>query len=91
MTIREYFSFFESQLPEEQRNLRSTCLALLRGGISTMEQLKRMYTDTPERLEKLRDIGPKRMELIAMALKLYRPDGQGPPGRQQPDIPAERV
>ena len=66
--------------PDLHTALQRTSLALRRGGVQTTEQLQALYLVHPEKLEKLRDIGPKRMELIRQVLLFCRdllPESEG--------------
>ena len=53
-------------------------LALRRGGVSTLEQLKELYQSVPQKLASMRDIGPQRMALIGEILQAC--EALGPPG-----------
>ena len=73
MDLREVFSNYEAASPSGGSNVQSTSLALRRGGINTMEQLRKLSEEEPERVTSLRGIGPRRMALIREILDFWAP------------------
>lgn len=70
--IKEYFAACEPIFPQYRTQLRRLSLALCRGGVERMEELCRIYTQTPERLMKIRSIGTKSLPLIEEVCRQYQ-------------------
>lgn len=78
MKLCEAFAQYGACGPSPRGELQSTCLALRRAGVDTIERLAELYRGGPGDLETIRGIGPQRMELISMILSLYD-SGQAAP------------
>ena len=48
--VKAYFTACEQAFPAQRAQLRRIALALCRGGVERMEELCRLYAQTPERL-----------------------------------------
>ena len=78
MKLCEAFAQYGTRSSSGQGELQSTCLALRRAGVDTIERLAELYCGGPGDLETIRGIGPQRMELIGKILSLCEA-GQAPP------------
>ena len=72
--IKEYFARCEVRFPEQRAQLRQVSLALRREQIDTIEQLYRLFQNTPEALADIRSIGEKRLGIIERVCKAYEAD-----------------
>ena len=52
--VKAYFTACEQAFPAQRAQLRRIALALCRGGVERMEELCRLYAQTPERLMEIR-------------------------------------
>lgn len=71
MNLSDFFAQCEKEMPEKSTGLRRTSFALRRAGVNTMEVLCDMQTNTPEKVENIRDIGPQSLDLIQEVVSLF--------------------
>ena len=71
MDLKEIFMILDREHVATSSTLKSTCLALRRSDINTIEELKEAYENNHDELEKIRNIGPKRMEVIDRVIEIY--------------------
>ena len=75
--VKAYFTACEQAFPAKRTQLRRIALALCRGGVERMEELCRLYAQTPERLMEIRSIGTKSLPVIAEVCRRYQRMGEG--------------
>ncbi|MBM6885512.1 hypothetical protein [Pseudoflavonifractor phocaeensis] len=75
--VKQYFAVCELVFPAQRAELRRIALALCRGGVERMEELCRLYAQTPERLMEIRSIGAKSLPVIAEVCRRYQRMGEG--------------
>lgn len=75
--VKAYFTACEQAFPAQRAQLRRIALALCRGGVERMEELCRLYAQTPERLMEIRSIGAKSLPVIAEVCRRYQRMGEG--------------
>ena len=75
--VKAYFTACEQAFPAQRAQLRRLALALGRGGVERMEELCRLYAQTPERLMEIRSIGTKSLPVIAEVCRRYQRMGEG--------------
>ena len=75
--VKAYFTACEQAFPAQGAQLRRIALALCRGGVERMEELCRLYAQTPERLMEIRSIGTKSLPVIAEVCRRYQRMGEG--------------
>ena len=73
--LREDFAACEAVFPGQQAQLRRLSLALCRGGVEQMDELCRIYANTPVRLIEIRSIGIKSLLLIEAVCRQYQNTG----------------
>lgn len=71
MDLKEIFKILDREHVATSSTLKSTCLALRRSDINTIEELVDAYRNNHEVLEHIRNIGPKRMEVIDRVIEIY--------------------
>lgn len=71
MNLREAFAEYRARAPQAARQIESALLPLRRAGVDTLDQLRELYQDHPDKLKKLRGIGPCRMSMICDLLCFY--------------------
>ena len=72
MDLKASFTYYESQFPAKHNSILKTSLALRRGRIDSMEDLRSIYENQPRRIEDLRGIGPQRFQLIGEILDYFK-------------------
>ena len=75
--VKAYFTACEQAFPAQRAQLRRIALALCRGGVERMEELCRLYAQTPERPMEIRSIGTKSSPVIAEVCRRYQRMGEG--------------
>lgn len=71
MTVHDFFTLCEKEMPGNCTKLRRTSFALRRAGVDTMVKLCKMRTQTPEALARVRDIGTQSLTIIGEVVALY--------------------
>ena len=71
MDLKNYLTAYEGENPKICTELRSISLALRRNRIATMEELCQLQDNSPQTIKEMRNVGPKKYEIITQVCKEY--------------------